>query len=128
VYPHPINSGESRWLGNPFPSSIARSIAMRFAAGLLAIPFPAGVGGLAHGAPAADDWLTVSKDSIKKFSPISTRAGGCAIDGTFQIAAVRSLRRADAQRGLIPTTEIWTASISDFVKRNLAAAIQDIES
>ena len=43
-------------------SPIVRSIAMRSAAGLLAIPLVAGVGGLANRAPAAGDWFTMNKD------------------------------------------------------------------
>jgi alcohol dehydrogenase (cytochrome c) len=43
-------------------SPIVRSIAMRFAAGLLAIPLVTGIGGLAHEASAADDWFTMNKD------------------------------------------------------------------
>jgi alcohol dehydrogenase (cytochrome c) len=39
-----------------------RSISARLAAGLLAIPLLAGIGCLAHGARAADDWLTMNKD------------------------------------------------------------------
>jgi alcohol dehydrogenase (cytochrome c) len=42
--------------------SIVRSIAMRFAAGLLAPAFVAAVGGLAFAAPTADDWFTMNKD------------------------------------------------------------------
>jgi alcohol dehydrogenase (cytochrome c) len=49
--------------GSGFRSSpVARTIAVRFAPWLLAIPLLAGVGGLSHGALAADDWFTMNKD------------------------------------------------------------------
>ena len=43
-------------------SPMVQPIAMRFAARLLAIPLLVGVGLLAHGARAADDWFTMNKD------------------------------------------------------------------
>jgi hypothetical protein len=43
-------------------SPMLQSIAMRLACGLLAIPLLTGIGGIAHGAPAADDWFTMNKD------------------------------------------------------------------
>jgi hypothetical protein len=43
-------------------SPMLQSIAVRLACGLLAIPLLTGIGGIAHGAPAADDWFTMNKD------------------------------------------------------------------
>jgi alcohol dehydrogenase (cytochrome c) len=43
-------------------SPIVRSITVRFAAGLLAVPLVTGVGAWAQGAPAAGDWTTMNKD------------------------------------------------------------------